>query len=135
MIAGTPQYMSPEQANGILQELGGFELGNFKALLTPLPDKLTPRLAFIFPEPNEISVSQLVNDINSDKVKKITVSGDSLAIVYNDDKKAQSMKESNSVLPDLLANLGVQKDKLQKIEISATLQQESVWSWLLPALI
>ena len=86
-------------------------------------------------EPNEISVSQLVNDINSDKVKKITVSGDSLAIVYNDDKKAQSMKESNSVLPDLLANLGVQKDKLQKIEISATLQQESVWSWLLPALI
>ncbi len=86
-------------------------------------------------KPNQISISQLVNDINQDKVKKITVSGDSVTIIYNDNKTASSMKESNSVLPDLLTNLGVAKDKLQKVEISAASQQESVWSWLLPILI
>src|SRR3989344_6673607 len=84
---------------------------------------------------NQISLSQLVQDINQDKVKKITVSGDSIAIVYNDDKVSQSMKESNSVLPDLLLNLGVDKDKLQKVSIEATVLEESVWSWLLPALL
>src|SRR5258706_502784 len=47
----------------------------------------------------------------------------------------KSMKESNSVLPDLLTNLGVDKTKLQKVEISANAQQESVWTWLVPILI
>ncbi len=84
---------------------------------------------------NQISLSQLVGDINGDKVKKITVSGDSVAITYQDDKTATSMKESNSVLPDVLVNLGADKTKLQKVEISASPVQESVWSWLIPVLI
>ena len=84
---------------------------------------------------NQISISQLVSDINQDKVKKITVSGDNISVLYQDDKKSQSMKESNSVLPDLLLNLGANKDKLQKIEIDVVAQQENIWSWLLPALI
>jgi len=86
-------------------------------------------------KPGPISLSQIVTDINQDKVKKITVSGDNINVVYKDDKTADSMKESNSILPDLLLNLGVDKDKLQKIEINANPVQESVWSWLLPALI
>ncbi len=86
-------------------------------------------------QPNQVSISQLVSDINQDKVKKITVSGDSVAIVYTDDKTAQSMKESNSILPDLLTNLGVDKTKLQKIDLNAETQKESVWSWLVPTLI
>lgn len=84
---------------------------------------------------NEISLSQLVGEINQDKVKKITVAGDTIEIIYQDDAKATSMKESNSVLPDLLDNLGVDKSKLQKVEITAKNQEESVWSWLIPALI
>ncbi|HLD70617.1 MAG TPA: ATP-dependent zinc metalloprotease FtsH [Negativicutes bacterium] len=84
---------------------------------------------------NEVSLSQLAGDINQDKVKKITVSGDSVEIIYTDDKKASSMKESNSVLSDVLVNLGADKTKLQKVEISASTQEESVWSWLLPALL
>ena len=84
---------------------------------------------------DQILISQLVLDINQDKVKKITVSGDSIEVAYSDDKKASSMKESNSVLPDLLINLGVDKEKLQKIEIDIVPQEENIWSWLLPALI
>ena len=83
----------------------------------------------------QVSISQLANDINADMVKKITVSGDSIDITYNDDKIAESMKESNSVLSEVLLNLGVDKTKLQKVQISADLVKQSVWSWLLPALL
>ncbi len=93
-------------------------------------------LIYLPSEPvTEISLSQLVSEINQDKIKKITVAGEALEIIYTDDKMATSMKESNSVLPMLLENLGVDKAKLQKVEITASLQKESVWSWLLPALL
>ncbi len=83
----------------------------------------------------QVSLSHLVTDINQDKVKKITVSGDTVKITYQDDKTAISMKESNSVLSDVLVNLGADKAKLQKVEINAAVVEESVWSWLLPALL
>ena len=85
--------------------------------------------------PNEISTTQLVSDINESKIKKITVSGDSLDIVYSDDKTAISMKESGTGLTDLLINLGVNKDKLQKVEISNQTAKQDLWSWLTPLLI
>ncbi len=94
-------------------------------------------------KPTQVSLSQLVLDVNADKIKKIDVAGDTVTITYADDplnpsgqaKTAQSMKESNSVLPDVLANLGADKTKLQKVQISASVKAESVWSWLLPALL
>ncbi len=86
-------------------------------------------------EPNEISISQLATDINQDKVKKITVSGDQLAILYADDKTAVSMKELNSSLSDVLESLGADKAKIQKVEFDIVPQKENVWSWLIPALL
>jgi len=86
-------------------------------------------------EKNQISFSQLVNDINQDRVKKITLSGNAIDVLYTDDKTAGSTKESNAVLPELLISLGVDKGKLQKVEISAKPEQQSLWSWLLPAFI
>src|SRR3989344_959603 len=83
----------------------------------------------------EISISQLASEINQDKVQKITLSGDTLNIVYKDNTESTSLKESNSILPDLLISLGTDKDKLKNVEISAKPQEESVWSWLLPALL
>src|SRR3989344_1555822 len=79
----------------------------------------------------QIPISQLVSDINQDKVKKISVSGNTIDISYHDNSEATSMKESNAVLPELLLNLGTEKDKLQKVEISAKALEESIWSWLL----
>jgi len=83
----------------------------------------------------EISTTQLVSDINADKVKKIVVSGDSLSIVYKDDKEASSMKEVGQGLTDLLINLGVNKEKLQGVEIYQEAAKESLWSWLTPILV
>ncbi|MEK7124375.1 MAG: ATP-dependent zinc metalloprotease FtsH [Patescibacteria group bacterium] len=92
---------------------------------------------FYFPQETlrEISLSQLVKEINDEKVKKITVAGETVEIIYKDDSKSASMKESNSVLVEVLANLGVQNEKLQKVEIDAKTPQENIWSWLLPALL
>jgi cell division protease FtsH len=87
------------------------------------------------PLPEKISATQLVSDINQEKIKKIIVSGDSLEITYADDKTAESMKETGVSLTDLLTNLGVNKENLQKVEIDVQTAKESVWSWLTPILI
>jgi len=84
---------------------------------------------------NEIPVSQLVSDINNDNIKKITVSGDTLDIVYTDDKAATSMKESGTGLTDLLINLGVNKDSLDKINVTNQPAKQDLWSWLTPLLV
>jgi len=86
-------------------------------------------------EPNEISATQLVSDINQDKIKKITVSGDILEIVYTDDKTAASMKEPNTSITDLLINLGVNKQNLDKVSINIQQAKQDVWSWLTPVLV
>src|SRR3989344_1389768 len=78
----------------------------------------------------QVSLSQLANDINQDKVKKIVVAGDTITVTYTDDKTAYSMKESNSVATDVLVNLGADRTKLQTVELSAKTEQQSVWSWL-----
>ncbi len=82
-----------------------------------------------------IPISQLVLDINAEKIKKIEVLGNEITINYLDDKKVTSSKESNSVITDFLLGLGVDSTKLQKIEINVITQKESIWSWLLPILI
>jgi cell division protease FtsH len=85
--------------------------------------------------PTEISATQLVSDINNNKVKKITVSGDTLDITYTDNKEATSMKESGTGLTDLLINLGINKDNLQKVTISEQPAKQDLWSWLTPLLV
>jgi len=85
--------------------------------------------------PSEVSTTQLVTDINQDKIKKITVSGNSLEITYTDDKVATSMKEANTSVADLLTSLGVNKENLQKVSIDIKAEKENVWSWLTPILV
>lgn len=85
--------------------------------------------------PNEISTTQLVSEINQNKIKKIVVSGDSLNVTYSDDKTATSMKESGTGLTDLLINLGVNKDNLQKVVIDNQPQKQDFWSWMTPLLV
>jgi len=82
----------------------------------------------------EISLTQLAQDINQEKVKKITVSGQDISVLYNDQTKANSMKETEASLTQSLANYGVNSDKLKNTEID--MQKEGgVWVWLGPLLI
>ena len=86
-------------------------------------------------EPAKISVTQLVSEINQDKIKKIVENGDVLTITYADGTSATSMKEVNVGLAASLDIFGVNKDNLKKVEIDIQPVQESVWSWLTPILI
>ncbi len=78
----------------------------------------------------EISVAKLVNQINTDQVKNITVSGSKLDITLKDDTKAVAYKEINEPLSDLLNNYGVSPEKISAVDISVKDESgEGVW-WL-----
>ncbi len=88
-----------------------------------------------FEKVEKVSITKLVEEINQEKIKKITVSGEELSVLYLDDKSAISRKESSSTLFELLTNYGVDKEKLNKIEIDVEKEKQGVSSWLIPLLI
>lgn len=92
----------------------------------------------LFNQPSEkikqVSLSQLVTEINDSKIKNITVTDGTLEIVYNDDSKAKAEKETDSSLSQTLVNLGANKDALAKVNLESKIDT-SVWSWLAPLLI
>lgn len=71
-------------------------------------------------KPEQISVSQLVTDINTGSVKSVKVSGADLAIEYQDGTKKESKKELDSALTTTLDNLGVDTEKLRAVSITST---------------
>ncbi len=86
-----------------------------------------------FTEIKQLSLTQLVGDINEGKVKKITVSGEELEITYQDDSKAISRKESEAPLSDSLVNYGAEREKLNKINVEIK-ESGGGWVWLGPVL-
>ena len=86
-----------------------------------------------FEKTKEISLTQLVQEINQEKVKKITVSGNELRIVYQDNSKVKSRKEQETALSESLINYGVEKTKLAKVEVE-TKESDGKWIWLAPVL-
>ncbi len=86
-----------------------------------------------FEKEKELSLTQLVSEINQEKIKKITVSRNELQIVYQDDSKAKSRKETEAALSQSLINYGVDKEKLAKVEIE-TKETGGTWTWLGPVL-
>ena len=86
-----------------------------------------------FEEKKELSLTQLVREINQEEIKKITVSGNELSIVYHDETKAKSRKETEVALSESLINYGVDKEKLAKVGIEIK-EVGRVWNWLGPVL-
>ncbi|MFA5746895.1 MAG: ATP-dependent zinc metalloprotease FtsH [Candidatus Paceibacterota bacterium] len=81
----------------------------------------------------EISITQLVRDINESKVKEVIVSEDKLNVVYNDDSKAVATKETAATLDESLSNYGVDKTKLSELNVKFD-AASNLWSWLGPVL-
>jgi len=86
-----------------------------------------------FEKIKEVPFSQLVQEINQEKIKKIVVSGDELFITYQDGSKGHSLKESGVILSESLISYGIDKEKLTKIEIEVK-NKEGIWAWLEPVL-
>jgi len=87
-----------------------------------------------FEEGEEISLTQLVDDINQDKVKKVTVAGSEIDILYNNDSTAKTRKETESSLTESLINFGVNQEKIKGIQIE-TKPEGGAWIWLSPLLM
>ncbi|XOB41288.1 MAG: ATP-dependent zinc metalloprotease FtsH [Candidatus Nealsonbacteria bacterium] len=86
-----------------------------------------------FGEIEKLSFSQLANEINEGQIKKITVAGNDLDIIFQDDSRATSRKEDESSLSQSLLNYGIEKEKLAKIEVE-TKGAGGTWAWLAPLL-
>lgn len=68
----------------------------------------------------EISLTQLSQNINDSKVKQITISGNDLKIKLNDDKDLVAKKEAETSLTDTLKNYGVKTEQLDNVNITVT---------------
>jgi cell division protease FtsH len=80
---------------------------------------------------NTVTLTQLVNDINQGKVKKITVSEDNLLILYQDETEGVSRKESEAALSQSLTNYGINVERLREVEIE-TKEEDQGLLWLIP---
>lgn len=83
-----------------------------------------------FKKEEEISLSQLAEDINQEKVKKITAYGSELSILYQDETEAKSRKEVETSLWDNLIAYGTNEEKLDKIDIKIEEEKEGFWGGL-----
>ena len=77
-------------------------------------------------KPVNISLSELVTQINEGKVKDISIKGDNLEIEMVDGKKEASIKEPQSALTDSLNNYGVDREKFKAVQMKIV--QESGFS-------
>ena len=86
-----------------------------------------------FEQEKELSLTQLVEDINQGKIKEITVSGNNLELVYQDDTKAKSTKETENALSQSLIDYGVGKEKLEAVNINIK-EEGGLSAWAGPLL-
>lgn len=70
----------------------------------------------------EVSLSQVANDIKAGQVKAIKVEGNDLTLTYQDDSQKTSMKDPSDALPQTLVPYGVTADELSKVAITISNQ-------------
>ncbi len=95
-------------------------------------------LSFV-PMPNEkpenIGVTKLVQEINNNEVKEISVAGDIITVVLKTDNKVQELKkESGQSFSQLMTDYGVSAEKLQMIE-KVEFKDQSGWIYWLGLLL
>ena len=87
-----------------------------------------------FQDKKEVSLTKLVEGINKEEVKEITISGNDISVLYKDQTQAEAKKESEIALSESLLNYGVEKEALQKIDINP--KETGEWIiWLGPILL
>jgi cell division protease FtsH len=77
----------------------------------------------------QIPISTLAQNVEALQVKKITVEGEKLSIVYITDEVKEAKKEAESSLSETLANYGVSKTALAQVEIE--IKNESGFGYVL----
>jgi len=88
-----------------------------------------------------VTLNELANQINDQKVKEILVEGEKLNITLTDDTKETSRKEAESSLSESLKNYGVDPEKLRGVSVdikdtaTAAFWVNTIIPFLLPFII
>lgn len=71
-------------------------------------------------KPEELSISQIAEQVKQDEVKEILVKGSTLEIRYNDETRTQgiSKKENDAAITETLVNLGVTTEQISNVAIN-----------------
>lgn len=81
----------------------------------------------------DVSLSELVTQINAGEIKEIVVTGNVLEIVKQDGSKEKASKESESSFTETLANYQIDKDKFKAV--SVTVKEDTGFGyWMLTLL-
>ncbi|MFA9262406.1 MAG: ATP-dependent zinc metalloprotease FtsH [Undibacterium sp.] len=84
-------------------------------------------------KPVDVSLSELVSQINNGEIKEIVVTGNELTITKTDDSKEKASKEPESSLTETLANYSIDKDRFKAV--SVTVKQDTGFGyWMLTLL-
>ncbi len=78
---------------------------------------------------NNISITQLVSDVNNGKVKEILILNNDITVKYNDGTTAESKKETGDTLGQALINYGADKAKLQAVTFDFQ-EPNTSWDWV-----
>ena len=70
-------------------------------------------------EPDELSISEVVSQVQAGEVKEIIVRGQILEVMYHDEERnaAEAKKETGTAISDTLANFGVTAEQLAQVKI------------------
>ncbi len=71
-------------------------------------------------KPEELSISQIAEQVKKEEVKEIVVKGSTLEINYNDETRTKGVakKENDAAITDTLVNLGVTVDQISRVTIN-----------------
>ncbi len=100
-------------------------ISGFFALLSPQT----------FQKTKEISFTQLVEDVNQDKIKEIEIAGDEISLTYKSEEKATSRKETGVSLAEALKNYGVNEGKVKALNIKIEKERGGFWGWFMPVML
>ena len=68
-------------------------------------------------QPEDITLSQLANDIQAEQIDKVIVAGDRLTVVYKDETEKRGQKEEHTALSDTFVNYGLTAEQIKSIAV------------------
>jgi len=78
---------------------------------------------------NNISITQLAQDVNDGKVKEIKILNNDISIEYVDGAKAESKKETGDTLGQALLDYGANPDSIKKVSFVFN-EPDTSWDWV-----
>jgi len=78
---------------------------------------------------SNISITQLVQDVNDSKVKEIKILNNDISVTYTDGNSAKSKKETGDTLGQALINFGASQEKLKGVSFVFE-EEDTSWDWV-----